>query len=522
MAEIHDCCGVAAAAFLPVGEGAGARRPLPHVLSEMLLDLQHRGQLSAGMTTFDQGRSRLLKTFRGLGTVSRAFGGPEAEKVLAEMDGQCGIGHVRYATCGADDVEYAQPYERPHGRRWKWFAICFNGQIANFRELKRRLACDEGYHLIHESADTEVLMHYIAYGLRGDSRRPIEDVLTELAPKLDGAYSLAAINAEGEVVVARDPLGFRPMCHGRAGGLWAAASESTALADLGITDIQPLEPGTMAIVRDGRVEVKRFAESKRGGRCYFEWVYFASAASVLDGRSVYLARKELGRELARCETEPIDKDCIVVPVPDCAKPAADAMAYGLGIPCMEGLLRNRYVGRTFIEGTGRENKARKKYAPLREVLEGKRIFLVEDSIVRLTTLRHVLANMRQRGGAREIHVRVTCPPVIAPCFYGIDMSTAAELYAHRFVPEPIEGRLPDEIHARMAADMGADSLSYMPIESVARCLGFERDDLCMACVDAKYPTPWGRRLYEEAVRNLQDGRQGRTYEQDGDRQTPGS
>jgi amidophosphoribosyltransferase len=176
------------------------------------------------------------------------------------------------------------------------------------------------------------------------------------------------------------------------------------------------------------------------------------------------------------------------------------MAYELGIPCVEGLLRNRYVGRTFIEGRGREEKARKKYAPLAEILSGKRVFLVEDSIVRLTTLRAVLQQMRERGGAREIHVRVTCPPVVGPCFYGIDMSTVSELYAYKFIPHPIGGRLPPELLAKMAADIGADSLFYMPIESVPRCIGLSRDELCMACVDTKYLTPWGHRLYEEAVK----------------------
>ncbi len=513
MAEVHDHCGVAAAAFLSEDGDSGTGRGLPRILSEMLLDLQHRGQLSAGITTFDPDRSRLLRTYRGLGNVAQALGGAEARSALAEMDGLSGIGHVRYATCGDEELEYAQPYERLHGHRWKWFAICFNGQIANFRELKAQLATEGGYHLIHQSSDTEILMHYIAFGLRGDTKRPIEDVFRELAPSLDGAYSLALISAEGEVVVARDPLGFRPMCHGVNGKLWAAASESVAVANLGIQDVRPLEPGTMVIVRDGRVEVKRFAESPRRGHCYFEWVYFASAASVLDGRSVYLSREELGQALAQHETVSIGPDCIVVPVPDCAKPAADAMAYELGIPCMEGLLRNRYVGRTFIEGKGRGEKARKKYAPLREVLEGKRVLLVEDSIVRLTTLRAVMHNMRERGGAKEIHVRVTCPPVVGPCFYGIDMSTVTELYAHRFIPEPIERRLPQELLDRMAADVGADSLFYMPVESIPRCIGFDRRDLCMACIDTRYLTPWGRKLHEEAVQNAREGRHGRTYEE---------
>ena len=182
------------------------------------------------------------------------------------------------------------------------------------------------------------------------------------------------------------------------------------------------------------MEIQPFADSPRRAHCFFEWVYFANVASTLDGRSVYLARKALGEELARLETVPIDDDTVVVPVPDTSKAAADAMAYALKVPCVEGLIRNRYSGRTFIEGGGdRKRKAETKYTPLREVLEGKRVLLVEDSIVRATTLHVLLQRMRQLGQPREIHVRVACPPIISPCFYGIDMSTIGELFAPKFL-----------------------------------------------------------------------------------------
>ena len=188
----------------------------------------------------------------------------------------------------------------------------------------------------------------------------------------------------------------------------------------------------MISVSDDEISIEQFAESPRRAHCFFEWIYFANVASTLDDRSVYLARKSLGEELARLEDVPIDEDTIVVPVPDTSKCAADAMAYRLGVPSAEGLIRNRYSGRTFIEGTGtRANKAASKYTPLREVLEGKRVLLVEDSIVRSTTMRVLISRMRKVGRAKEIHVRVACPPIIAPCFYGIDMSTVSELFAPR-------------------------------------------------------------------------------------------
>ena len=214
-------------------------------------------------------------------------------------------------------------------------------------------------------------------------------------------------------------------------------------------------------------------EARSRAHCFFEWVYFANVASTLDGRSVYLTRKALGEELARLETVPIDEDTVVVPVPDTSKAAADAMAYALKVPCVEGLIRNRYSGRTFIEGGGdRKRKAETKYTPLREVLEGKRVLLVEDSIVRATTLHVLLQRIRQLGQPREIHVRVACPPIISPCFYGIDMSTVGELFAPKFLQgEP----LTPEIEARMAAQLGADSLRYLPVDAIARAIGLPAD-----------------------------------------------
>jgi amidophosphoribosyltransferase len=201
----------------------------------------------------------------------------------------------------------------------------------------------------------------------------------------------------------------------------------------------------------------------------------------------------------------------VVPVPDTSKAAADSMAFHLGVQSMEGLIRNRYAGRTFIEGgEGRRKKAETKYTPLREVLAGKRVFLVEDSIVRSTTMRVLLHRLRTFGGAREIHVRVACPPIIAPCFYGIDMSTIDELFAAKYVPD---GQLSEESLQKMAADLGADSLRYLPVDAVARAIGFKGDELCQACITGRYPTPWGQKLYNIAVENSRNGdTKRRTYE----------
>jgi len=277
--------------------------------------------------------------------------------------------------------------------------------------------------------------------------------------------------------------------------------------------VYSLEPGEMILIQDNVVSKHRFADPEPRAHCFFEWIYFANVASTLDERSVYLARAALGKELARQERAlgvvPLDGDTIVVPVPDTGKAAADAMAFELGLPSVEGLIRNRYIGRTFIEGQNRAERVQLKYTPLREVLAGKRVLLIEDTIVRSTTMKALLRDLRERGGAREIHVRVACPPIVAPCFYGIDMSTVRELFAPRFM----KGERPTvEEQMAMAADLGADSLFYLPLDAIARCIGLPENQLCRACLTGDYPTETGARLYHLALRNRAGSGNGRTYE----------
>jgi amidophosphoribosyltransferase len=315
--------------------------------------------------------------------------------------------------------------------------------------------------------------------------------------------------------VVRDPKGFRPLCYAREGPLFGAASESVALLNLGFREVHSLEPGQMVVIQNNEIRIERFAPRQPKSHCFFEWIYFANVASTLDDRSVYLTRAALGKELAKNERQanqvPLDHDTIVVPVPDTGKAAADAMAYDLGLRSVEGLMRNRYVGRTFIEGQHRADRARMKYTPLLEVLAGKRVLLVEDTIVRSTTMKALLQEMRERGRAREIHVRVACPPIMAPCFYGIDMSTVRELFAPRFLKEPGVRPTPAELDA-MAAELGADSLFYLPLESVARAIGLDGSHLCRACLTGEYPTATGEQLYQLALRTHEGHTNGRTYE----------
>ena len=268
------------------------------------------------------------------------------------------------------------------------------------------------------------------------------------------------------------------------------------------------------MVEGGEVKLEPFAESSRRAHCFFEWIYFANVASTLDDRSVYATRSALGAELAKLEladgSVPIDDDTIVVPVPDTSKAAADSMAYHLRVPSREGLIRNRYTGRTFIEGSAnRRSRVQNKYTPLREVLSGKRVLLVEDSIVRSTTMRGLLNRIRDEGQAAEIHVRVACPPIIAPCFYGIDMSRIDELFAPQFMPD---GQLTDEVQRTMAAELGADSLRYLPVDAIARAIDLPADHLCRACITGNYPTPFGKQLYEIALTQSGNDNATRTYE----------
>jgi amidophosphoribosyltransferase len=520
MAELHHECGVAAIYHLRSATSSrlaplAGQDQVSRLMPRLLLDLQNRGQLASGFTTYNPQRDKLLDTYKQLGTVIEAFRLSHQAKydsIMREYAGRASIGHVRYATCGATDRNYAQPFERFHGCKWKWFSFAFNGQLANFAELRDELLTLTDYH-ITRNTDTEIIMHYLSHELRGEERPDLVEVFHNLSRKFDGAYNIVYLNAMGDMAVVRDPKGFRPLCYAQDGALFAAASESVALLNLGFRNVHSLEPGEMLVIQDDDIRIERFADPEPHAHCFFEWIYFANVASTLDDRSVYLARAALGRELARQERQlervPLDRDTIVVPVPDTGKAAADAMAYELGLPSVEGLIRNRYIGRTFIEGQNRAERVQLKYTPLREVLAGKRVLLIEDTIVRSTTMKALLRDLRERGGAREVHVRVACPPIVAPCFYGIDMSTVRELFAPRFM----QGERPtiDE-QCAMAAELGADSLFYLPLEAVARCIGLDESHLCRACLTGHYPTETGERLYQLALLNRHSNGNGRTYE----------
>lgn len=511
MSQLRHECGVVAVYHLPGAEVSPLcpdQRPerTSRLVPRMLLDIQNRGQMAAGITSYHPERDQLVDTHKDVGSVAEVFRlshRAASESLMQKYDGRAAIGHVLYSARGADDRGYAQPFERHHLIKYKWFSFAFNGELANYRALRDQLLSDAQHHLARDT-DTEIIMHELSRELSGDRRPSLVEMMRNVSRRFDGAYSLVFLNALGDMLVARDPLGIKPLVYAKEGPLFAAASESVALLNLGFqsSSIRSVPPGhAITISADGRFEIQSFADGGRSAHCFFEWIYFANVASQLDDCGVYLSRTRLGIELAKLERAeghvPLDDDTIVVPVPDTSKAAANAMAYELNLRCMEGLIRNRYTGRTFIEsGDRRRKKAETKYTPVREVLEGKRVLLVEDSIVRSTTMRVLLDRLRTIGGAREIHARVACPPVIAPCFYGIDMSTVEELFAAQYTPD---GTLNDELLRKMAADLGADSLRYLPVEAIARAIGLPGERLCQACITGQYPTPWGQKRYQLAV-----------------------
>src|SRR3954466_13200098 len=278
MAELFHECGIAALYHLesptpsPLAPAQGPEQ-VSRLMPRLLLDLQNRGQLAAGFTTFNPQRENLLATYKQIGTVIEAFRlnhQAKYDSIMREYAGRAAIGHVRYATCGANDRSYAQPFERHHGCKWKWFSFAFNGQLANFAELRNRLLTQTDYHLTR-NIDTEVIMHYLSHELSGygDDRPDLVDVFRSLSGKFDGAYNLVFLNAMGDMVVLRDPNGFRPLCYAQEGGLFAAASESVALLNLGFREVKSLEPGEMILISDGEVRKGRFAEPRRHAHCFF-------------------------------------------------------------------------------------------------------------------------------------------------------------------------------------------------------------------------------------------------------------
>lgn len=460
--------------------GASLKKNSEVEIYKMLLQMQHRGQLSSGITTYHPKENIILKTHKGMGLVNTVFKTEHNAKfnsIMKKLESCKGIGHVRYATCGMDDETYAQPFEHLHGKKNRWFAISFNGNIANYEYLKKELE-DNNYHLMRKT-DTEAILLLLAKELKDD--KIITDALKKLSAKLDGAYNLAIINAEGTIVAARDPLGMKPLCYAVKNGEIAFASESVALENIGFDNPIDIKAGEALVIEKDSYKLVQYTKSEKKAHCFFEWVYFAHPASTIEKKLVYDVRYNLGKELAKKETIKVDENTIVVSVPDSSTPAGHGFSEEIDAPFKEGLIRNRYIGRTFIQATNRGEKVKEKFMIINKIFEGKKVFLIEDSIVRGTTLKNIVNYIKKFGKPKEIHVRVSCPKVIFPCYYGIDMSTRKELIGVNKSEEEI------------AVEIGADSVKYQTMEGLFNAIGLDENDLCKACIDGKYPTKWGEK-----------------------------
>jgi amidophosphoribosyltransferase len=427
-----------------------------------LYALQHRGQESAGIATAD---GTMIRVSRAMGHVSDAFDEP----ALEQLPGHIAIGHTRYSTAGESRLQNAQPIliDCAHGQ----IAVAHNGNLVNARELRDQLVRDGS--IFQTSSDTEVILHLYARSREAS----VEDALIESISQVSGAYSFVLVTKD-RLIAARDPHGFRPLALGRLGDAYIVCSETCALDLIGATYVRDVEPGELLVISDGGLRSLKPFPAAPQAHCVFEHVYFARPDSYVFGKSVSEVRTEMGRMLAR--ESAVDAD-VVSPIPDSGVCAAIGYASASGLPMEMGLIRNHYVGRTFIQPQQsiRHFSVRIKLNPVRSVLEGRRVVLVDDSIVRGTTSRKIVRMVRA-AGAKEVHLRISCPPTISPCFYGVDTPDRTELIAARHSLEEIR------------QFVEADSLAYLSLEGLMRAVGTGSGSYCSSCYTGIYPVAFPR------------------------------
>lgn len=452
--KLHEECGV----FAIYGHPEAA-----NMAYLGLYQLQHRGQESSGIATSDR---RELYCYKNMGHVADIF----TPEVINGLPGDIAIGHTRYSTTGDTVLLNAQPFSVAcnKGR----IAVAHNGNITNAAELRSDL--ERHGSIFQASSDTEVILHLVARSFHRTLSGSLRDALLQL----EGAFSLVFL-AEDRIIVARDPHGFRPLAMGRlelpdGSVAHVFASETCAFDLINATYVGDVEPGEMICVGPEGVTREFFASPQPRSQCVFEHVYFSRPDSIVFGRAVQESRENLGRLLAR--ESPVEAD-VVVPVPDSGTTAAIGYSAESGIPFRQALIRNHYVGRTFIEPSQaiRDFGVKLKLNPVRHLLEGKRVVLVDDSIVRGTTSKKIVRMVRQ-AGATEVHLRISCPPTLSPCFYGVDTPSEEELIASSHTVEQIR------------EFVGADSLAYLPLDALRDAVGDRKGEYCYACYTGNYPT----------------------------------
>lgn len=422
-----------------------------------LYALQHRGQESTGISSSDGGQ---VYTHKAMGHVADVY----SEETLAKLKGHAAIGHTRYSTAGDSSEGNAQPIvvKCSHGT----IALCHNGNLINAQALRQELAGQGA--IFQSTSDSEVILHLLARHQEGD----LLDALGQSLSRIQGAFSLLLLT-EDSLIGVRDPYGFRPLCLGKLNGSYAFASESCAFDLIGATYIREVEPGEIVLIRGGELQSVKALHAPRLAKCIFEHVYFSRPDSMVFGRTVQSSRDLMGRILA--QENPVNAD-LVVPIPDSGTAASVGYAAESGIPFAFGLIRNHYVGRTFIEPKKaiRHFGVKVKLNPIRELLAGKRVILIDDSIVRGTTSRKIVKMVRA-AGASEVHMRITCPPTVSPCFYGIDTPTKKELIASSHTVDEICNYIE------------ADSLSYLSLPGLLRAVSARGGEFCTACYTGQYP-----------------------------------
>lgn len=453
--ELHEECGV----FGIYGDDSIAPA---YACYNGLLALQHRGQESCGIAVNDRG---VISGHKNMGLVSEVF----SNEVLDSLSGQMAISHVRYSTAGGSVRENSQPLVMRYVKGT--LAIAHNGNLTNAYEIRREL--EHRGAIFQTTIDSEAIAYLVARErINSDS---VEDAVLRTMKQIEGAYSLLVMSPQ-KLIAARDPYGFRPLCMGKLGESIVFASETCALAACGAEFVRDVEPGEVVVVDDTGVRsIKTLCTPKeKKALCVFEYIYFARTDSEIDGISVYNSRKEAGRILAR--EFPVEAD-IVIGVPESGIDAAIGYSEESGIPYEKGIVKNGYIGRTFIKPTQKERakSVKLKLNPLRSVLEGKRVVVIDDSIVRGTTCDRIVKMLRN-AGAKEVHLRISSPPFIWPCFYGTDIPSREELIAVKHtIPEICELT-------------GADSLGFLPADKLGEMLGGEQCGFCAACFSGKYPS----------------------------------
>jgi amidophosphoribosyltransferase len=432
-----------------------------------LYALQHRGQESAGISV-NRGINDKIFSHKGMGLVHDIFNMED----LARIEGGSAIGHVRYSTTGDSVITNAQPFVANH--RHRSYAVAHNGNLVNAHTLKEEL--EENGSIFQTTMDSEVFLHlFIKNLIKGD----IETAVLNTVSKIEGAYSMVLLTCKGEIIGIKDPNGFRPLALGKLNGHYVLASETCAFDLIQAEFIRELEPGEIVIINeDGIRSIQHPKAAAHKSLCIFEYIYFARPDSTIDGKNVYQMRKALGKRLA--QEAPVEAD-LVMPFPDSGNYAAIGYAKESGIPFEMGMIRNHYVGRSFIQPTQsmRDFAVRVKLNPVREVIQGKDIIIIEDSIIRGTTAKTRVKALRELG-AKKIHMRVCCPPHKNPCYYGIDFSSKGELIASQM---PLD---------ELTKYLGLDSLHYLSVEGMLEASGVANPELnfCKACFDGDYPVPF--------------------------------